>query len=495
MPRYSYDRLTALDHSFLFLERPHAPLHVASVALHEIGALRSRDGGVDIDLVRRGIAGVLHRIPRYRQRLAWIPIEGTPVWVDDEGFNLDYHVRHTCLPRPGDAAQLKQLAARVMAQRLDRSRPLWEMWVVEGLEDDRFALISKVHHCMIDGVSGVDLMNVLMSPSPDAEIYEPVPFVPRPAPTPFELLRDELLRRARLPFEAVRDTRKLLREAEDARREFSIRLRAIREMLGGALQRSTPTPLNERVSPHRRFDWLVLAVDDLKAVRRALGGSLNDVVLTIVTGAVRRFLDQRHFPLEGIDFRVMAPVSVRAASERGRLGNRVSAWIVPLPLAEPDPAVRLQTLAACTEELKEKRQAVAAQVLTQAADWTPATLLSLAARNATRQLPFHLVVTNVPGPQLPLYLLGSHMVETYPMVPLLDGLGLGIALFSYDGKLCWGFNADYDLVPDLDAFVGFVRESFEELQAIARRARPEPKRAGAARRAASPRTPPPAEPA
>jgi WS/DGAT/MGAT family acyltransferase len=481
MPRYSYDRLTALDHSFLFLERPHAPMHVGTVAVHELGALRSREGGVDIDLVRRGIAGVLHRIPRYRQRLAWIPLEGTPVWVDDEGFNLDYHVRHTSLPRPGGAAQLKQLAARIMAQRLDRARPLWEMWVVEGLEDDRFALISKVHHCMIDGVSGVDLMNVLMSPSPDAEIFEPVPFVPRPAPTAFELLRDELLRRARLPFEAVRDTRKLIREAEDSRREISVRLRAVREMLGGAFQRSSPTPLNERVSPHRRFEWLVLAVDELKAVRRALGGSLNDVVLTIVTGAVRRFLEQRHFPLEGIDFRVMAPVSVRAESERGRLGNRVSAWIVPLPIAEPDPALRLQTISACTEQLKQKRQAVAAQVLTQAADWTPATLLALGARNATRQLPFHMVVTNVPGPQVPLYLLGSRMVEAYPVVPLLDGLGLGIALFSYDGRLCWGFNADYDLVPDLDSFVVFVREAFEELQGIAQRAQPEPKRPPARR--------------
>jgi len=482
MARYSYDRLSALDHSFLFLERPHAPLHVGTVAVHELGALRGREGGVDIELVRRGIAGVLHRIPRYRQRLAWIPFEGTPVWIDDEGFNLEYHVRHTSLPRPGGAAQLQQLAARVMAQRLDRSRPLWEMWVVEGLEDDRFALISKVHHCMIDGVSGVDLMNVLMSPSPDAEIFEPVPFVPRPAPTAFELLRDELSRRTRLPFEALRDTRKLIREAEDSRREISVRLRAVRELLGGALRRITPTPLNERVSPHRRFDWLLLPLDELKAVRRALGGSLNDVVLTIVTGAMRRFFEQRHFPIEGIEFRVMAPVSVRAETERGRLGNRVSAWIVPLPLEEPDPALRLSTLAAFTEELKQKRQAVAAEVLTQAADWTPATLLALGARNATRQLPFHMVVTNVPGPQLPLYLLGSRMIETYPVVPLLDGLGLGIALFSYDGKLCWGFNADYDLVPDLDSLVVFVREAFEELREIALRAQPAPKRATRTRR-------------
>jgi WS/DGAT/MGAT family acyltransferase len=491
MPRYSYDRLTALDHSFLFLERPNAPMHVGSVAIHELGALRGREGGVDIDLLRRGIAGVLHRIPRYRQRLAWVPIEGTPVWVDDEGFNLDYHVRHTSLPRPGDAHQLRQLAARVMAQRLDRARPLWEMWVVEGLEDDRFALLSKVHHCMIDGVSGVDLMNVLMSPSPDAEIFEPSPFVPRPAPSAFELLRDEIWRRARLPFEAVRDVRKLLNEAENSRRELQVRVRALRETLGGVLQRAAPTPFNERVSPHRRFDWLVLAVDDLKAVRRALGGSLNDVVLATVAGAVRRFLEQRRFPVEGLDFRVMAPVSVRAENERGRLGNRVSAWIVPLPLAEPDPAVRLRTIAARTEELKQARQAVAAQVLTQAADWTPATLLALGARNVTRQLPFQLVVTNVPGPQVPLYLFGSRMLESYPVVPLLDGLGLGIALFSYDGKLCWGVNADWDLVPDLDAFVACLDESFEELRALARRATPAEKRPPSRR--STPKRPP-AEP-
>jgi diacylglycerol O-acyltransferase len=221
-------------------------------------------------------------------------------------------------------------------------------------------------------------------------------------------------------------------------------------------------------------------------VRRALGGSLNDVVLTIVAGALRRFFEQRRFPLEGVDFRVMAPVSVRAEGERGRLGNRVSAWIVPLPLAEPDPAVRLQTIAACTEELKHTRQAVAAQVLTQAADWTPATLLALGARNATRQLPFHMVVTNVPGPQVPLYLLGSRMREIFPVVPLLDGLGLGIALFSYDGKLCWGFNADWDLVPDLDQLVGFVREAADELCTVAARASRPPTKRGPRRSAPAP---------
>ncbi|MEN8158639.1 MAG: wax ester/triacylglycerol synthase family O-acyltransferase [Myxococcota bacterium] len=493
MARYSYERLTALDHSFLFLERPNTPMHVGSVAIHELGALESREGGVDVELLRRGIAGVLHRIPRYRQRLDWVPIEGTPVWVDDEGFNLDYHVRHTSLPRPGDAEQLRQLTARVMAQRLDRSRPLWEMWVVEGLEANRFALLSKVHHCMIDGVSGVDLMNVLMSPSPDAEIFEPSPFVPRPAPSRGELLRDEALRRAFLPLAAMRDLGKLVREAHDVRHGLGVRTRALRQTLGGVLHETTPTPLNEPLSPHRRFDWLVLDLDAVKAVRRALGGSLNDVVLTTVAGAVRRFLDLRRVPVQGLDFRVMAPVSVRAENERGRLGNRVSAWILPLPLAEPDPALRLRTIAAHTEELKQTHQTVAAEVLTQVAEWTPATLLALGARNTSRQLPFHGVVTNVPGPQLPLYLFGSRMIESYPVVPLPNGIGLGIALFSYDGKLCWGFNADWDLVPDLDRFVNFVAESLAELREVALGAGGPKKRRRPARRT-TPR-PVPSEPA
>jgi WS/DGAT/MGAT family acyltransferase len=236
------------------------------------------------------------------------------------------------------------------------------------------------------------------------------------------------------------------------------------------------------VSPHRRFDWFTLEVEAVKAVRRALGGSLNDVALATVAGGVRRFLERRRVPVDGLDFRVMAPVSVRSENERGRLGNRVSAWIVPLPLAEPDPALRLRTIAARTAELKHDRQAVAAEVLTQAADWTPATLLALGARNATRQLPFNLVVTNVPGPQIPLYLFGSRMLESYPVVPLLDGLGLGIALFSYDGKLCWGFNADWDLLPDLDDFVNDVAESFAELREVALGASAKPKRRRKARR-------------
>jgi WS/DGAT/MGAT family acyltransferase len=464
MPRYAYDRLTALDNSFLLLEKPNSYMHVASTFVFDAGPLRRPEGGIDIDLVRSATEALLPRIPRYRQKLKYIPVENQPVWVDDDRFNLDYHLRHTALPKPGSIAQLKALSARIMQQHLDRARPLWEMWIVEGLEGDRFALISKVHHCMIDGVSGVDLMNVQLKPTPDREIPEVLPYFPRPAPSGLELLRHQLLRRAAMPFAAFRDVRNFVREADDARLEVAVRLRAVAETLGTTLRRASDTPLNRPIGPHRRFDWMSMEVSEIKEVRRALGGSLNDVVLTVVTGAVRSFLERRGVNTRGLDFRIMAPVSVRSADERGQLGNRVSAWMIDLPVSLPDPRQQLERIAARTRQLKESKQAVGAEVLTQAADWTPSTLLALGARNVTRLLPFNMVVTNVPGPQVPMYLLGARMLEAYPHVPLIDRLGLGIALLSYDGRIGWGFNADYDVVPDLSHFVEDVRASFQSMR-------------------------------
>ena len=464
MPRYAYDRLTALDNSFLLLEKPNSYMHVASTLVFEAGPLRKPEGGIDMEAIRSATAGALHLIPRYRQKLKYVPVENSPVWVDDDRFNLDYHLRHTSLPKPGSEAQLKKLSARIMQQHLDRARPLWEIWIVEGLEGDRFAMISKVHHCMVDGVSGVDLLNTQLRPTPDRRIADPPPFYPRPEPSSLELLRHELLRRLQLPVDAVRDVGTFVREATDARRDLSTRLRAVGEMLGATMRRASETPLNEPIGPHRRFDWLEMEIGEIKAVRKALGGSLNDVVLTTVTGAVQRFLRRRGVSFDDLDFRIMAPVSVRDEGERGKLGNRVSAWVIPLPLDADDPREQLHRIAEKTQELKESKQAVGAEVLTQAADWTPSTLLALGARNATRLLPFNMVVTNVPGPQVPMYLHGAKLLETYPHVPLVDRLGLGIALLSYDGKIGWGFNADYDLVPDLDDFVEDVRASFAVLQ-------------------------------
>lgn len=470
MPRYAYERLTALDNSFLILEGPNAYMHVASTMVFEAGPLRREDGGVDAEALKRLIGASLHRIPRYRQKLAWIPLQNHPVWIDDDRFHLDYHVRHAGLPRPGSDEQLKRLSARIMQQHLDRDRPLWEIWVVEGLDKERFALVSKVHHCMVDGISGVDLMKVLMSPTPaPPPSGEEAPrFLPRPAPSPLELLRHELERFLLLPFHAVRDVRGFVREAEDARREVLVHLRAAAETLGSGVRSASPTPLNQPIGPHRRFDWMTMDIAEVKAVRRALGGSLNDVVLAVVTGAVQRFLVRRGVRARDLDFRVMAPVSVRARDESGTLGNRVSAWLIPLPLDESDPRERLRRIAERTVELKDARSAVGAEILTQVAEWTPSNLLALGARNVTRLLPFNLVVTNVPGPQFPMYMAGARMVEVFPHVPLAGNLGLGIALMSYDGRIHWGFNADYEVVPDLEAFVADTRDALAELLRIAR---------------------------
>lgn len=467
MARSFYERLTALDSSFLLLEKRNSPLHVASTLTFEAEPLRTPEGGIDAERIKRHMASELHRIPRYRQKIRWIPFTSRPVWVDDDRFNIEYHVRHTSLPRPGSDEQLKRLSARIMEQPLDPSRPLWEMWIVEGLDGDRFGLISKVHHCMIDGVSGVDLLKILLSPEAETADVAKTRFLPRRAPSPFELWRDEMARRALLPFQLVNGVRGLLNEAEEARRETVARLRSAADMLQSTLSIAPATPLNEPVSPHRRFDWLTMELEDIKRIRRAFGCSINDVVLAVVTGAVQRFLERRHVNPASVDFKVMAPVSVRTEAQQGALGNQVSAWLLELPVDEIDPREQIRKIAARTSELKEKRSAVGATVLTEAAEWGSSTLLALGARNVSRVLPFNLVVTNVPGPQFPMYMLGAKLLQTYPLVPLVDYMGLGLAQMSYDGKLCWGFNADYDLLPDLSAIVRGTEEAFQELISLA----------------------------
>ncbi len=468
MPNYAYDRLGFLDHSFLRLESQTQPMHVAGVGIYEAGPLRKPDGGIDVERIRGYLESRLHYIPRYRQALAFTPLEGSPVWVDDQHFNIQYHVRHSALPRPGDERQLKRLSARIMSQQLDRSRPLWEMWVVEGLEGgDRFAIIAKVHHAMVDGVSSVDLLTVMLSPEP-VESYEPAPrWIPRPAPTPLQLFSAEAQRRLKAPVEAVLDLRHAASRIEDPRSDLQAAFRATQSALSGMVRPVSTTPLNQRIGPHRRFDWAAMPLSEVKAVRHALGGSVNDVVLATVTGAVRRFFEGRGVNVDTMDFRVMAPVSTRAPGERGTLGNRVSAWMVELPLSERDPARVISRIRETTEKLKASKGAMGAEMLTKAVSWTPSTLLSLGARLMTRAFPFNLVVTNVPGPQVPIYLLGSRMLVNYGMVPLTDYLGLGVVLFSYDGKLAWGFNADWDLLPDLHDFVVATTDSFDELRRAA----------------------------
>jgi len=461
MVRQNYERLSAQDQSFLVMENPTTHMHVVSVNLFEAGPLKTADGGINVDLYKKAIESVLHLVPRYRQRLAWTPIENRPVWVDDPQFNLDYHIRHSALPRPGSDEQLKRLASRISAQQLDRARPLWEMWVVEGLQGDRFATINKIHHCMLDGVSGMDLAQILFSPTPDYEIQDAPRYVPHAAPSGWEMLRDSVTRHIRLPIGIIRGVRTFRRETEDLKGELLLRVRAVGDLIGYTAVPAQDTPLNGPIGPHRRLDWLKMPLAHFKMLSKALECTVNDVVLATVAGGVREYMLSRRVHPEDIEFRTSAPVSVRRPEERGRLGNRVSSWIVALPIGEANARKRLEAIKRATKDLKTSQQALGVEMMMAVMEWTPTMLMSLGMRAAGSAA--NMIVTNVPGPQQPLYLLGARLLAIYPVVPLLENTGLSIGLVSLAGNVCWGFNADYELVPDLPKFAKMIEHSCRKL--------------------------------
>jgi diacylglycerol O-acyltransferase / wax synthase len=457
------DRLTGLDSSFLHLERDSAHMHVAGCMVFA-GTPPAYDELVD-QIVSR-----LHLVPRYRQRLAFVPLnQGRPVWVDDPHFNVSFHVRHTALPSPGGEEQLKRLAGRVFSQALDRSRPLWEIWLVEGLSDHGFAMLSKTHHALVDGVSGVDIATVLFDTSPDPMPVAPPehPWVPRPLPSGAQLLADALVERATAPAEIVRGVRATLRGPRQVAGRVGHALGGVTAMARAGLQAAPPSPLNVRIGPHRRFTWVEGDLQQFKAVKNALGGTVNDVVLAAVAGGLGRYLRMHGQADDDSVLRAMIPVSVRAEVERGALGNKVAAMWAALPIGVTDPVQRLLKVSREMDGIKESGQAVGAQVLTELTGFAPPTILAQAARLQARQRLFNLVVTNVPGPQFPLYMLGRQLQAMYPMVPLAENQALGIAIMSYDGQLNFGLNADYDAMPDLEALADELRASIEELVAAA----------------------------
>jgi len=464
MPAH-YERLSFLDNTFLAMEGPGNPMHVAATLVFDGESLRD-EGGVDIELLRSFVAARLQYLPRYRQRLEWIPIERHPVWVDDDHFDIEYHVRHTALPHPGTTQQLRELAGSILSQRLDRSKPLWQAWAVEGLEDGRVALITKVHHCMIDGMGGVDLLKVLLAPVRTDDVGEADDFEPRPVPLRSQLFFDEVRRRSRMPAEAFRNLRQFVDDTKELGDEVRHRVMAMTHTVrSGWFSNASETPLNGTIGPNRRIAWLVSDLAEVKQVKDAMGATVNDVVIAAVAGAVRTFLTKdRAVDVDSLDFRAMVPVSTRPDGSGGDLGNQVTMWLVDLPVSDPDPSARLRAVTASTAHLKETNQALGAAMLTQSASFTPSTVLSAAARVAAATArPFNMTITNVPGPQVPLYMLGARLEEIFPLVPLWVNHGLGVALFSYDGRLDWGFGADRDLVPDLDVFVDRVREALDEL--------------------------------
>lgn len=459
----SSDRLTGLDASFLHLEDGAAHMHVAGVMIFE-GSPPPYDDLLEAIERRLGL------VPRYRQRLAFVPLgQGRPKWVDDPHLNLRYHVRSTALPAPGSEQQLKDLAGRVFAQALDRDKPLWEIWLVEGLEGDRFAMLSKTHHALVDGISGVDIMSVLFDTSPDpaAPTDTGERWLPRPLPSPVQLLGEALMERATIPAELVRSVRSVFRgprRVVEGLRDAAVGVGA---MAWAGLNPAPSSPYNKSIGPHRRYTWVRANLADIKAIKNELGGTVNDVVLATVAGALGKHLRRRGHNTDGLELKAMVPVSVRADVESGALGNRVAAMMAPLPVWCQDSVARLDIVSEELKGLKSGGQAVGAQVLTELSGFAPATVMGQASRLMSRQRFFNVVVTNVPGPQQPLFLAGRRMIDPFPMVPLAKNQGLGIALLSYAGRINFGLVGDYDVMYDLDDFADDIEDSLAELAAEA----------------------------
>jgi diacylglycerol O-acyltransferase len=462
-----HERLSAMDAMFLEIEDANVHMHMGGVAIFEAAPLRGPEGGLDLDLVLAFGEAQLHKSPRLRQKLATIPWFDQPVWVDDPRFNLSYHVRHTALPPPGDERQLKRLAGRILSQGLDRNKPLWEMWLVEGLEGDRFAVVSKLHHCMADGMSSGDLSGLLSGTKP-RQTPKPGPvWVPRAAPEAAGLVASEITHRATAPFSMLRGTAGESSEAQDKTSLGDAFERLGRIARGAAraaevgLQAASETPLNVDVGPHRRFDWIRLDLLQVKNLGHAAGGKLNDGVLALVSGAVRRFFSDRGLAVSDLTFRVAVPVDVRTDADRGQLGNRVSSLVVELPIAEKDPWQRLLRVVETTSDLKGSGESQAVDLVSRLADLLPAGAMAGISRAGNRAV--NMIVTNVPGPRQPIYMLTARMLESYPIVPLMANQALNIAIFSYEDGLFLGFLADWDAVPDLHAFVEAVPAELEAL--------------------------------
>lgn len=455
------ERLTALDAMFLDLEEGGVPMHVGSVSVFS-GPPPSQG-----DLAAL-VSSKLPRVPRYGQKLLPVPFSlGRPLWVDDPDLDLGRHVLATKLEGRGGVAELRRLAARLFARKMDRRYPLWEYWIVTGVSRGRFAVISKTHHCMIDGISGVDLASILMETEPgDREPPAAPPRTVRPGPGLVERATEALGEMVAGPVGLALDA---LRPESEGRQ-------ALEEIAGGALPlvqlgAMGPAPassLNAPVGPGRVWETVSLRLADVKRVRAALGGTVNDVVLAVIAGALRRLFESRGEETPS-PLRVMVPVSVRAPEERGTLGNRVAAIFCPLPVDEPDPGARLRKVSESMKGLKESRQAVGAMALTRLGDFAPPTLAALAARIQTRSPWFNLVVTNVPGPQFPLYLLGRRLLSCHPVVPLTTTTTVSLALLSYDGSIDVGLLGDAEKAADLAVLARAIPRELAALAALAGR--------------------------
>jgi diacylglycerol O-acyltransferase / wax synthase len=476
-PQSHLDRLSSVDASFLSNESSSSHMHVGAVLIFEGPPPRYDD-------FLAHVRSRLDLVPRFRQKLVFPPFEaGRPLWADDPAFNLAYHVRHTALPSPGSEEQLRNLTGRVFSQALDRSKPLWELWLVQGLERNRFALLSKTHHALVDGVAGVDIATVLFDvkpvPEPASEERE---WVPSREPSTVELVARGVSDAAAAPLRLAERLANAVQHPEPAARRVAESVQALGEVAWNFANPAPDVPLNVEIGTHRRFVWVRSELATFKRIKDALGGTVNDVVLVVVSGALRKWLDRRGITTNGLELRALVPVSIRAEDERGQLGNRIAAMRGPLPVYVEDPVRRLQVVRQAMGELKQSKQALGAEVISRFNDFAPPTLLAQASRiNFSTRL-FNLIVTNVPGPQMPLYVLGREQEDAFPIAFLPENHALAVAIMSYNGHINFGLLADYDSMEDVDVICEGIEESLAELDEIAKAAASD----GAAERAEAP---------
>jgi diacylglycerol O-acyltransferase len=445
--------MSVQDAMFLHVENDVTPMHIGGVSIFE-------GPPPPFSELRSMVEGKLHLTPRYRQKVRFVPLGmGEPVWVDDPHFNIDYHLRHSAVPSPGTEDQLRATAARVFSQHLDRSKPLWEIWMVQGLEDDRWALLSKVHHCMVDGVAATDMMSLMFGGSADPTNGEV--WLPEPEPSDLELLAYSARHRVHDPAAQVRFA---LRAPSEVLRAAAGGAKAL--LAAAPAMRPSTSSLTGPIGPHRVWSWARVSLADVKEARQALGGTVNDVVLTLITSGYRELLERREEPITADTVvRTMVPVSVRAPGEQGEHNNRVSAVFARLPVGIDDPAERLADIRNQMDGIKSSKQAVAGDALAQLSGFAPPMLLALGSRLATRsaRLNMDTATTNVPGPQVALHTLDRKLVASYPFVPIVGTIRIVVAIFSYDGELYFGVTGDRDHAPDVDVLTAGIEADIERL--------------------------------
>ncbi len=476
-------RLTGMDATFLYTETPASHMHVTGVSVFDPTTV---PGGYEFDKVKALVENRLQLLPPFRRKLAEIPFQlHHPLWIEDPDFDIDYHIRRAALPAPGGDRELAEFTADVISRQLDRSRPLWEMYVIEGLENGLIATVTKTHHAAIDGVSGAELTVNLLDLEPTPAVLPPQdpPWQPDKIPTDAELVGYALSSLARQPLAAFKAARRTAEMAVGLRR---------RNRQPGITPPPAPfsaprTSLNVTITPRRRVAFSEVSLDDVKMVKNALGGTVNDVILAMCSGALRRCLEDRDEQPDG-PLVAMVPISVRTEDQKGAMGNRVSSMFVNLASDVDDPVKRLHAIHEGTKDAKEQEKAYGAEALT---DWTEFAAPAVAARAARllsstrifdRVRPiFNVTISNVPGPNFPLYSAGARMVAMYPLGPILDGGALNITCMSYMGSMYFGLNADHDAVPDVENIAAYLNDALGELVKAANAG---PKRKSASKKSA-----------